>query len=180
MLVPAVSVGNWLRKMVNHTRQRALENQISFTDSMSDVALDASASPSAGSDSRNPSAMHTPTSGLGMITTPSSQLSFAAPPPPPPAQLPNSQPFVPLSASDRSRFPDEYVNGALGVSSLPSGSGVGNLSTQHQPAPHTSEMGAGDSAAGMLQGLLGDGNDWPPWLTTSVSSCNFFAVNCTN
>lgn len=163
--VPAVSVGNWLRKMVNHTRQRALDNQ---TDSMSDVAPDGSASPSMESDSRNPSAIHTPTSGLGMTTTPSSQISFAAPPPPPPMQLPNSQPFVPLSASDRSRFPDDYVNGALGASSLPSGSAVGSLVTQHPQAPHTFELPPGDSAAGMLQGLLGDGNDWPPWLTTSM------------
>lgn len=166
--VPAVSVGNWLRKMVNHTRQRALENQISFTDSMSDVAPDASPSPSMESDSHNPSAMHTPTSGLGMTTTLSSQIAFAAPPPPPPMQLPNSQPFVPLSASDRSRFPDDYVNGALRASTLSSSSGVGSLVTQHPQAPHTFDIPPGDSAAGMLQGLLGDGNDWPPWLTTSM------------
>ncbi|KAG9019268.1 hypothetical protein FRB90_004537 [Tulasnella sp. 427] len=154
--VPAVSVGNWLRKMANHTRQRALESQ---TDAMSDISQEASASPSIAGERRDPSGVHTPTNGLGILTTPSNHVSFVGPPPPPPLQLPNSQPFVPLSASDRGRFPEPY--NALGGSALQSGSGVGDFVPQHHQVAH-------DSASGILHGLLGDGSDWPPWLTTSM------------
>lgn len=161
-----MSVGNWLRKMVNHTRQRALENDPNGTDNMSDVAADLPASPAAAG---NLAAIRTPTNGLGILGSTSGHVAFAAPPPPPPMQLPNSQPFIPLSASDRNRFQDHYGSGAIGTTLHP-GHGVGNLAAQnHAHMSHESDIGVNDSASGMLlQGLLGDGNDWPPWLTTSV------------
>lgn len=72
------------------------------------------------------------------------------PPPPPPIGLPNSQPFMPVRRFDSDFASQSHV--------LPAATG----STDLLGTPSS------DPAAGMLHGLLGDGHDWPPWLTTSV------------
>ena len=165
--VPAISFGVWLRKMLNHTQQRAryglqqTESDIGHRESEMDP------------DPRMDMRLETRTESPKTI-----------PPPPPPLQLPNSQPFVPLSVSASLMTGGPYST-ILPTPPLPSHSGrVFNRDNEHNGHhvivhDSTPRLNGGnhslgdisfdDTAASMLQGFIGDGHEWPPWLTTSVS-----------
>ncbi|KAG8901440.1 hypothetical protein FRB99_005297 [Tulasnella sp. 403] len=154
--VPAVSFGIWLRKMLTHTRQRATLNRAGDLRAGAPVEESMDHLPSTTTGEDDPQAIL---------------------PPPPPTQLPNAQPFVPISASCSSLQP-QYGNDPAQIvcpASMPTPTlhpataavmVPGGLPTPSVPS--ITDVSFNDSATGMLQGLLGDGNDWPPWLTTSM------------
>ncbi|KAG8998596.1 hypothetical protein FRB93_013528 [Tulasnella sp. JGI-2019a] len=164
--VPAVSLGVWLRKLLNHTRDKAATFQ--EPNPIPNI------SPYGYSeDQRQKHNSSTPVVAGSAVPFPS-----------PPAQLPNSHPFMPVGASGASNTttPPQFVNtdvypqhGSVGMPNHTSMAmdqshgGVG--AAQGGMMDVSSYHGGGDAGMGNPHGFLGDlgdGNDWPPWLTTSM------------
>jgi hypothetical protein len=147
-----VTFSLWLRKMLNQTRHKMMQNDHSNSDEYVQATL---------SESSNQQSHNAETSNND------NNQQQLPPHPPAPVGLPNSQPFIPVGAST-----SQYSNDFAQI-----------VHPQHPSSIRTptlisaiagSSLGGGearwnDSAAGMLHGLLGDGHDWPPWLTTGVS-----------
>ncbi|KAG8857969.1 hypothetical protein FRB96_005460 [Tulasnella sp. 330] len=165
--VPAVSLGVWLRKLLDHTREKAMKEPTPSPD---------------------PATFGFTVDHVALQQTGSTSLmaGSAVPLPSPPTQLPNSNPFMPVGASstNTSAPPPHYFqtntyghHESVGMHNNGSMVGMGHQSQGNGGVTGNGSMmdgsyhGGGEAGINNIHGFLGDlgdGNDWPPWLTTSM------------